>query len=313
MTDTDPSQNADPAAGFRIEAGAGEWTATILSAVPEGAGLSVAVRPDGPVSIHLVHADAFQALPETGAALYSARVTGPVRFEVAAAVPGDHALVLDNRGGAERRRAEVEITATAPGGVEPEAYEAAADAMLRAVSEGMAQMLRFDPGFSAGRCGRVAPFGEGGLVCIEFPLTVMARVTPREAASGIIMLTIFCRLAEGMAARLGRRLSSEERDGLAVATMTVLGYGGPARAALAHLATPGAAEVLRAEMEADADILPDTGRAQRLRDEGEAGVARWHDVLLASLSDMVLERIETAPPSWTSAGAVATERAARAG
>lgn len=312
MENTDQPQPSGPAAGFRIEAEAGQWTATVLSAVPEGCGLSVSVRPDGPVSVYLVHADAFLALPETAGALYSARVTGPVRFEVAVAAAGDHALVLDNRAGQSARRAEVQIDATAPGGIEPEAYEAAADAMLRAVSEGMARMLRFDPGLSAGRCGRIAPFGEDGMVCIEFPLTVMGRVTPREAASGVIMLTIFCRLAEGMAARLDRRLSDTERDGLAVATMTVLGYGSAARAALAHLSTPGAADILRAEMEADADIVPDAERAQRLEQAGESGAAEWHDVLLASLSDMVLERMAVATPGWTTVEAVLSEQAARA-
>ncbi|TFL17284.1 hypothetical protein [Jannaschia formosa] len=300
---------SQPGTAVRMEAAAGEWTATLLSAVPEGAGLSVAARPDGPAMLHLVHSDAFAELPEPPDALYSARVTGPVRFEVAARAAGDHALVLDNRLGREVRSMTVQITASALGGLSPQAYEAGADAMLRAVSEGMARMLRFDPGLSAGRCGHVAPFGEDGTVCLEFPLTVMARVAPRAAASGVVLLAIFARVAEGMAETAGRTLDPEERDGLAVAAMTVLGYGSPARAALKHLAAPGAAAALRAELDSGADYLPDADRAAALLSAGDALVEDWHDLLLHAFSDEVLARIAEAPPAWTNAAAVAAARA----
>ena len=296
-----------------VIAQAGAWTATLFSAVPRGTRMSVTVRPDGAAGVHLVHSDAFDRLPDTQGALYSARVTGPVSFDVEASTAGDHALVLDNRDGGEVRRADITVAATAPGGVAPETWEAAVDAMLRTASEGLARMLRFDPGLRAGRCGRVAPFGADGTVCVEFPMTVMGRVSDRRAANGVILFALFGRIAAMILDRADGPRVTGPHDGLTVALMHVLGQCDSADAALAHLSDPQAAEALRGEMEDGADLIPDAARASALRAAGTGILAEWSETLLAALSDGMLEQMAAAPPDWTTNRSVAAERDRRDG
>ena len=301
----------------RLDAAPNAWTAAALNAVPQGAHLSFAIRPQGDAEIFLLHIDDITSLPATDLALYHVRSREETRFSVVVPKGGDYALVLSNPSDVRPLRASVTIGATGPNGLDPDGFEEAANQMLTALSTAMGRLFRFgDPGFRAERIGQVIPFqpGDDGAIRVstEYAMILLARA-PADAVSPIMMLSMFTYLADRVAQPAGRSLNTSERDRLALALMSMLGYRDQAMMALNALNDAEVNAAILDELDEGHASVMDAPRARaaRILYEGNDLIAEWKDVLLAAIGDETLAQMAEAPPRWTSRDEVEAEIAGR--
>ena len=92
----------------------GKWKAVRLKNLPEGAGLSIKVVADGSLVVILVQEAELKRYPDPVSPVFQGTLETALSFSVVIPESGHYYVILDNRRGAEERRARVQIEAKRP-------------------------------------------------------------------------------------------------------------------------------------------------------------------------------------------------------
>ncbi|WP_375688497.1 hypothetical protein [Pseudooceanicola sp. LIPI14-2-Ac024] len=309
-----PVDNAPAAtrkiASFVLSAEPERWTSAGLRDLPKGLLLDAQVRASAPVWLHIVAETGMAGFLETGASLVSTGMA--LAPGVSAVVPeaGDYFLIIDNRDGDRPSEAQVTISTTEPGQVDPSDWLQIANNTLAQVAKALGTVFRIDsPDLRVEPVGSLAPFREAeDAIGAEFSRHILEHTTA-ATASPLMILAIFRHLGPRLLA-----LSpgpAPEDESFPAALMVMLGYRSQCEAALDYLGTPELSDRLVAPLPWSPFPTVDMAIDWKRRLAGGGLLSDWESRYLGALRDDMLTRLQHTPPEWLAPAALEREIAGR--